>query len=253
MFMNHLEKLIEITRSFLGLKRPLRLEVKLAVSRRDIQVVRQFRKHGGSILERAGEHLFVYDHGARQVCGSLRFWDPSASASQPGDGLAQCFDLSGLRIEQTGVVEIGRFYLHPDYPASMVSRMLWSAVCAEFQERKLRCMLGSVTVTTQDGGHYPAAIYRTLSRRYLTDGEARARPLHRLPSEVLYANCDPVIPPRIKEYLKLGGLLAAEPHWQPELGHAEFLFYLPANKIQIRPSKLAATRAQGVHRPAMTI
>ncbi len=251
--MNHLEKFIEITRSLFGIKRPLRLEVKLASNRWDLQAVRQFRKSSGSNLERAGEHLFVYDHGARQVCASLRFWDPSASTSQPGEGLENCFDLTGLRIGHQDVVEIGRFYLHPDYPASMLSRMLWSAVCSEFQERKLQCMLGSVVVSTQDGGHYPAAIYRTLSRRYLTDSDVRARPLHRLPSEILYANCDPVIPPRIKEYLKLGGLLAAEPHWQPELGLAEFLFYLPANKIQIKRASAVPMRSHLNRHTAITV
>ncbi len=240
--MTHLEKLLEITRAFLGLRRAMHLEVGLAKTRKELQVVRQFRKSSGSVFERAGEHFFVYDHGARQVCGTLRFWDPSGVGAHVSDGIAQCFDLQGLRLHGKAVVEVGRFYLHPDYPASMVSRLLWRAVCAEFQERKLQCMLGSVPVSAQDGGHYAAAIYRALGRRYLTDPELRAKPLQRLPIEVLYANCDPVIPPRIKEYLKLGGLLAAEPHVQPEHGQAEFLFYLPANKIQLKAARIAEVR-----------
>jgi putative hemolysin len=233
--MTNFERLLDISRSFFGLRRATHLEVGLAVTPSQVQMVRRFRIRSGSEFERAGEHFFVYDHGAKQVCGTLRFWDPSAANSLTCDGLGQCFDMQGLRLQGKAVVEVGRFYLHPDYPASMVSRMLWKAVCAEFRERKLQCMLGSVTVSTQDGGHHAAAIFRTLSRRYLAEPELRATPLRRLPLEVLYANCDPVIPPRIKEYLKLGGLLAAEPHLQPEQALAEFLFYLPATKIQLKP------------------
>jgi putative hemolysin len=236
--MKHVERLLEITRAFFGLRRALHLEVGLAKTRKDLQIVRQFRKSSGSVFERAGDHVFVYDHGARQVCGTLRFWDPGGAGAHVSEGLAQCFDLDGLCLHGSSVVEVGRFYLHPDYPASMVSRLLWRAVCAEFQERKMQCMLGSVTVSTQDGGHYAAAILRTLSRRYMTDSERRAKPLLRLRSEDLYSNFDPVIPPRIKEYLKLGGLLAAEPHSQPELNVAEFLFYLPANRIQFTLGRL---------------
>lgn len=251
--MNQISRLIETSRNYLSPPNERQLEVRLAGNPEEIRLAQKLRQEVFSSelcasslnhqtldedeFDEHCQHLIVIDHAKGQIVGTYRVLS-AASARRIGRFYSeQEFDLTPLSALRDSLVELGRSCVHPDYRDGAVIRLLWSGLGEILQQSSARYVIGCPSVSIADGGHYAAALFRTLSRKYLCDPALRVKPRNRLPYESLYADCDPVVPPLIKGYIRVGAKMMGEPHRDLAFGTVDFLMMLPVASIADRYSR----------------
>jgi len=186
------------------------------------------------MFDRFCEHLLVHDRERDEVVGTYRIMFPE-QARQIGCLYAdQEFWLTRLDPIRGDIVELGRSCVHPDYRSGGVIMLLWAGLGELLARRSERFVIGCVSVPMADGGHYAASLYRKLAARHQADESLRVWPKDRLPIESLYHDCDVVIAPLIKGYLRVGAQLLGEPHRDFEFGCADLPMLLPIERINPR-------------------
>lgn len=243
--MTPIARLMETSRQYLGSPGERQLEARLTRNRGERIAAQKLRKDvfatelpfNSLAFQTLDEdefddhcrHLIVIDHACDQIVGTYRILDPDA-ARRIGRYYSEGeFDLTPLAGIRDGLLELGRSCVHPNYRDGTVIRMLWSALGLLLQDSPARYVIGCPSVSAADGGHLAAALYRSLSRRHLCEPAWQVSPRQRLAYESLYAECDPVVPPLFKGYLRAGARLMGEPHCDTAFGTVDFLMMLPVS------------------------
>jgi putative hemolysin len=258
--MNQIYRVIETTRSYFQSDAEKALTVKIAQNSRERVAAQKLRKEVFAAELPAGclalaeldedefddhcRHLIVIDESKNKVVGTYRVLS-AASARDLGRYYSESsFDLSKLSGIRGSLLELGRSCVHPDYRDGTVIRLLWAGLGEILKTSPERFVIGCPSVSLADGGHYAAAIHRKLVRKHLSEPELQVRPHDRLPFETLFANCDPVIPPLFKGYLRVGAQLMGAPHRDLKFGTVDFFMMLPVASIADRYSKRFISRAE---------
>ncbi len=221
--MNQIYRIVETTRSYFQSTKEKSLTVQIAQTASERRAAQKLRKEVFAAELPAGSlvscdldedefddhcaHLIVVDQSIQQIVGTYRVLH-AMSARRIGRYYSEsAFDLSSIQHIRGSLLELGRSCVHPDYRDGSVIRMLWSGLGEILKTSPERFVIGCPSVSAADGGHYAAAIHRKLSRKHLCAPESRVTPLNPLRHETLFANCDPVIPPLFKGYLRVGAQL----------------------------------------------
>lgn len=180
------------------------------------------------------EHLIVRDEARGLVVGTYRILSPEAARRIGGYYSESEFDLVRLRHLRSGMVEIGRSCIHPDYRSGAVITLLWAGLARYMHEQGHQTLIGCASIGMADGGHNAANLYQSLGERDMAPLEYRVLPRHRLPVERLVNGQPAEMPPLLKGYLRAGAWICGEPAWDPDFNTADLLVMLPMSRLSSR-------------------
>jgi putative hemolysin len=183
------------------------------------------------------QHLLVEDTATGDVVGTYRLMLPEQARLAGAlytDGEFRTERLASIRDE---IVELGRSCVHPDYRSGAVIMLLWAALGEVLGHLPHRYLIGCASVSTADGGHFAATLHRQLQATYAGPEALRVFPRERLPLETLGHDCEVVVPPLVKGYLRAGGQLIGEPHHDRAFGCADFPLLLSLERLEARYSR----------------
>lgn len=179
------------------------------------------------------DHLIVRDEANGRIVGTYRILSPEAAKRVGGYYSENEFDLTRLQLLRTGMVEIGRSCIDPDYRSGATIALLWSGLARYMQQGGHRHLIGCASVGMGDGGHHAANLYRQLGA-HLAPIEYRVFPRHPLPIDRLHTGQPAEPPPLIKGYLRAGAWIGGEPAWDPDFNTADLLIMMPMARVDQR-------------------
>lgn len=197
------------------------------------------RLNGHNGLDKDGfdafcEHLLVRDADTGQVVGTYRILDPYMANEAGGYYSAGEFDITRLVHLGPSMVEVGRSCVHQDYRNGATIALLWAGLAKYMQTHNYEYLIGCASIGMADGGRQAASLYRDISRKYLAPAEYHVFPRCPLPLEALGYEENPVCPPLLKGYLRLGAYICGAPHWDTDFNTADVLVMLPLARMNRR-------------------
>ncbi len=183
------------------------------------------------------DHLVVRDEAKGLVVGTYRILSPEAAKRVGGYYSESEFDLVRLRHLRSGLVEIGRSCIHPDYRSGAVIALLWSGLGRYMRAGGHRHLIGCASISMADGGHNAANLFAGLIEAHMAPLEYRVFPRHRLPFERLVDGRQAEVPPLLKGYLRAGAWVCSEPAWDPDFNTADLFVMLPMERLTARHAR----------------
>jgi putative hemolysin len=166
-------------------------------------------------LDDIADHLLLEDASRPEgdrVVGVYRLMNAAQAAGAGGFYSATEFDISPLLASGKSLLELGRSCLHPDYRGGAGIFMMWAALADLIAEQGIEVLFGTASFQTTD----PLSIAGPLSllaSRHSAPPDLTARSMAYHPMDLIPA--DQVdrkaalldMPPLIKAYLRLGGMV----------------------------------------------
>jgi putative hemolysin len=228
-----------------------RLTVSLAKSRADVREAQRLRYavfgdelgarlHGPEPgvdedrFDAHAHHLLVRDEASGEVVGTYRILDPEGARAAGGLYSAGEFDLDRLAHLAPRLVEVGRSCIHPDYRRGAAISLLWSGIGAFVRAGGYEYLAGCASMGMADGGQLARAVYRSIGARHLAPRDYRVFPRCPLPPHPLPLRAEPLIPPLVKGYLRVGAYVCGEPAWDPRFNTADLFVLLPMARADPR-------------------
>lgn len=180
------------------------------------------------------EHLIVRDQETLHVVGCYRIMRPDVAKKRGAYYSDSEFDLARLQHLRTGIAEVGRACIHPDYRNGSVIMLLWSGLAGLMVESGYEYAIGCASVNLTDGHANAVAVYRESVAKCLAPAEYRVFPRNPYPMRDLRA-MESLVPPRVpallKGYMRLGAWIGGEPAWDPIFNTADLFILLPIARI----------------------
>jgi putative hemolysin len=236
------------------LARAGRLVVRLAAGPQDVEAVQRLRwqvfgeelgaRLGGDrpgldqdLFDRFCAHLLVEDESTGSVVGTYRVLFPEQARRAGGLYVESEFFTDRLNRMRGSLVELGRSCVRRDYRTGGAIMLLWAGLGELLAGTACRYLIGCASVRTTDGGRYAASLWRRLWDEHAAPEELRVFPKRRLPVESLAHDCDVVVPPLVKGYVRAGARLLGEPHVDFEFGCADLPMLLSLDRLASRYSR----------------
>jgi putative hemolysin len=182
------------------------------------------------------DHLLVRDLRSGRVVGTYRILAPQRRA-QFGRGYSDAeFDLRALAHLQPTMVEVGRSCVHPEHRSGAVILMLWTGLTQYMRKGGYQHLIGCASASLADGGPQAAAL-RDRLQAHLVAPKYRVFPRIPFRHDAIERATDPVTPPLIKGYLRLGAKICGEPAWDERFDCADFLIWLSLDDMEPRYAK----------------
>jgi putative hemolysin len=179
------------------------------------------------------EHLVVRDEDKGRIVGTYRILAPDAARRVGAYYSDTEFDLTRLQHLRSGMVEIGRSCIDPDYRSGAVIALLWNGIARYMIENRHEYLIGCASIGMADGGRNAASIFAKLEQ-HLSPPEYRVFPRCRLPLDRLDFSVHAELPPLLKGYLRAGSYVCGEPAWDPDFNTADLLLLLPMSRVESR-------------------
>jgi putative hemolysin len=181
------------------------------------------------------DHLLIWHEASREVVGCYRMLGPDSAREAGRHYSEHMFDLSGHAALQPDLLEIGRLCIDPAHRNGTVIAMLWSAVAQQAAQRGCRWVGGSYSTSLLDGGSMAADTWEIVSRSYLAPRPLGVKPIEpwSAAASVDHAR-QPVLPPLLRAYLRLGAWVCGEPAYDHGLRTADFYLLLDLNRMNSR-------------------
>ena len=197
-------------------------------------------------------HLLIRAHAANdgappRVVGTYRVLTPEAALRAGGYYSETEFDLARLRPLRRRMAELGRSCVDPAWRTGGTILSLWAALGDFMVRHRLDIAFGCASVSSSDGGHRAASVWRHVSLHHLAPVERRAVPLH---PATLPASCDAIdaaLPPLIKGYLRCGAEVLGPPGFDPDFDTADFPMLMRFDNLPHRHHRRFVD--SGRHRP----
>ena len=196
------------------------------------------------------QHLLVRDEATTEVVGTYRILDSMQAKKIGGFYSDDEFDITRLNHLRGDMVEVGRSCVHPDYRNGATITLLWSGIAQYMQAHHYQYLIGCASVAMTDGGHIAASIYDRVKQKHLSPPEYRVFPRCALPLDALNCTLNPVLPPLLKGYLRLGAYVCGEPAWDPDFNTADLLMMLPLSRMAPRYERHFMRKTPGMLAPA---
>lgn len=177
------------------------------------------------------DHLLVRDKETGEVVGTYRILDPEMAREARGYYSGTEFDITRLLHLAPTMVEVGRSCVHPHYRNGATIGLLWAGLAKYMMKHGYQHMIGCASICMSDGGHNAASVYARLAEKHLSPTEYRVFPHTPLPLSALGNSTEPVVPPLIKGYMRLGAYVCGEPAWDPDFNTADLLVLLPLSRL----------------------
>lgn len=183
------------------------------------------------------QHLIVRDEHRNAVVGTYRILTPEAARRVGAYYSESEFDLVRLANLRSGLVEIGRSCIHPDFRSGAVIALLWQGLAEFMRQGGYSHLMGCASISMADGGHNAASLYQQLAVKHLSPLEYRVMPRCPLPLEALDRERPAIVPPLIKGYLRAGAWVCGDPAWDPDFNTADLPILLPMRRLNARHAR----------------
>ena len=177
------------------------------------------------------DHLLVRERETGEVVGTYRILSPEAARRAGSYYSEQEFDLTRLHFLRPGMAELGRSCVHREHRSGAVINLLWFGLTQYLRQHGHRYVIGCASIGMADGGHVAASVYRRLVQVRSGPVEWRVTPRNPLPVEALDQGVEPLVPPLIKGYVRLGAYVCGEPAWDPDFNTADLFLLLPMKEL----------------------
>lgn len=177
------------------------------------------------------DHLLVRDRNNGEVVGTYRILTPEAAKRVGNYYSEQEFDLTRFNSMRPRMAELGRSCVHREHRSGAVIARLWVGLADYMTRYGYEYVVGCASISSSDGGHLAASVYRQLAERHLSPVEWRVTPRCRLPLESLDTGLAALHPPLIRGYTRLGAMVCGEPAWDPDFNTADLLMLLPMAQL----------------------
>lgn len=174
------------------------------------------------------DHLIIIDKKTDSFIGTYRLicsLFTNKFYSETEFNLQNIISLPGIKLE------LGRACVHRDYRTGSSIALLWRGITEYMKETGTKYMFGCSSIKTTDKLEI-AAIYKNLSHNHLASQECRVTPKRKFTikdfdvltngiSEEAEGAAAEKIPPLIKSYLNMGGLICGEPAYDKKFKCAD--------------------------------
>ncbi|MEV4037971.1 GNAT family N-acetyltransferase [Streptomyces umbrinus] len=178
------------------------------------------------------DHLLVRDTTTGQVVGTYRLLPPDRAAIAGRLYSEGEFDLGPLAGIRSGLVEVGRSCVHPDYRDGAVIGLIWAGIARYMVDGGHEWLAGCCSIPLADGGTLAAGTWDRVRDKHLAPEEYRVRPL--LPWSGVTRPARTELPPLLRGYLRLGAWVCAEPAHDPDFGVADLYVLLSMRRVNPR-------------------
>jgi putative hemolysin len=179
------------------------------------------------------DHLIVRDDDSLRVIGTYRILPPHR-ARQAGRLYSEGeFDLGRLAHLRASLIEVGRSCVHRDYRSGAAILLLWAGLAQYMKLNGYQHLVGCASVSLADGGRQ-AAWVRDAVQPSLATPEYRVFPRLPFPHARIERGGQHEMPPLLKGYLRIGAQICGEPAWDPDFNTADFLVWLPLERMSRR-------------------
>ena len=178
------------------------------------------------------DHLIVWHQGAAgvpQVAATARLLPPHANDAAPrGAGLAadQHFGVRPLERLLNSTVEVGRACVHPDHRGGTALALLTGGIARYQYLTGYRYLLGCASLDLADGGQSAAQVWDLALASHLAPADRRCRPRDPIAIGGLARSPHPVVPPLLRNCLRIGAKVCGPPGYNAATGTADFLLLL---------------------------
>lgn len=183
------------------------------------------------------EHLIVEDETIGEVVGTYRVLRPEQARRAGGLYIESEFSIDRLHRMRPGLVELGRSCVRRDYRTGGAIMLLWAGLGELLAGTGHRYLIGCASVPNGDGGRYAASLWRHLWADHAAPEGWRVFPKRPLPVEVLALDCEPIVPPLLKGYLRAGAMLLGEPHVDRDFGCVDVPVLVELERLTARYSR----------------
>ncbi len=189
------------------------------------------------------DHLIIIDSKNQEVIATYRLY-----SSRWGDDFytKSEFDLTDLDHLQGPYLEMGRACVHRQYRRGVVMTLLWRGIAEYLKISGARVLMGCGSIKTEDvqkaalltayfqkNKYLPQASYcEPLSRFNFPDFQEHFEKIRAEEwTEEKQQQCEELIPPLFKSYLKAGAIVAGPPAWDRDFHCIDFVVLLEKEKI----------------------
>ncbi len=246
------------------------LEVRLAVSERDIRRAQRLRyrvfyeemaavpdamqrmlRRDADRFDAICDHLLVIDHDARgrfggrrpQVVGTYRLLRQDVALRHGGFYTQDEFDIAPLLARHAGsrFLELGRSCVLEPYRTKKTVELLWHGIWAYVRHHRIDVMFGCASLSGICPDEHALAL-SFLSRNAMAEGEWSARaaahrhvPMERMPDALIEPKAAlRMLPPLVKAYLRLGARFGDGAVIDRQFGTIDVMVILPVSAIDPR-------------------
>jgi putative hemolysin len=178
------------------------------------------------------DHLLVREENSGELVGCYRMLPPAGAAAAGGLYTATEFDITALDSLRPSMVEMGRAVVHNDHRNGAVVLLMWAGILAYLDRCDYDYVTGCVSVPVAgDDGEPPGTQIRGVRdfvlRRHPAPADYRVHP-HRpviidgRSLDEIPPPAQPVIPPLMRGYLRLGARICGEPAHDADFGVGDF-------------------------------
>jgi putative hemolysin len=197
------------------------------------------------MFDKVADHLIVVDldregEPEHAVVGCYRLLRDEAARAAGGFYTEQEFDLSGIT-NPGRRLELGRSCIAPDYRSGTVMQLLWRGIADYLEMHGIELMLGCASLPGSDPDavalplaylnyHHLAPVGlrpRALPQRYV-------RADRMAPEEIDLKAAMRALPPLLKGYLRLGGMIGDGAVIDREFNTVDVCLILPTARVQAR-------------------
>jgi len=179
------------------------------------------------------EHLLVRDSECGRIVGTYRILTAAKARHTGGFYSRREFFLDNLASLNSTTVEVGRACVDAQYRSGAVIATLWAGLSAHIIECGYEYVIGCGSVPLSDGGRLASSIYARVKKEFLSPPEWRVSPRCPFPLAT-QIDPDPILPPLLKGYLRLGAYVCGEPAWDTDFKTADLLIMLPMRQMNRR-------------------
>jgi putative hemolysin len=180
------------------------------------------------------DHLLVRNRDTGEVVGTYRILT-SWKAMEAGRFYSETeFDLTNLHTLTPKLVEVGRSCIDHRYRQGAVLSLLWSGLAGYMITRGYEYLMGCASISLAEGESHATEAYLSLKTKCLSPDHWRVYPLNPFPLRERRLIGNPVLPPLIKGYVRLGAYVCGEPAWDRQFNTADLLMLLPLSQMNQR-------------------
>lgn len=190
------------------------------------------------------EHLLVEERHTNKLVGYTRLLDDEGAQRGCGFYSQSEFAMDAVLALPGRRVEVGRTCIHRDYRDGVTIAVLWSGIGAYLVERQVDYLIGCASIPLEYGLGKVHQLIRRLLARYSLPMGLPVRPRRLLPdappdgtgaASGLPGEQEAIpVPPLLKAYLRLGGHLSQDAHWDEDFRVADLFVLVERARIPRR-------------------
>ena len=186
------------------------------------------------------DHLIVIDRTKSKTVGTYRLLLGSRADKRLGFYAEKIFDIQNIKrlTPEHEILELGRSCIDKDYRTRPVINLLWSGIADYIKDKKVGYLFGSARLSSYEPQEV-SKVFKFIREKFYTPDALRVYPwpankFKGLDGTVAADNPRQILrslPPLVKGYLRIGGMVCSEPAMDLHLYSAVIFILLDTKKI----------------------